>query len=60
MMGAGVDTSEMFEKLESMRAVVTEVNAQFKNPVSPRRRRSSDPLAEADSARRNLPPSFPS
>lgn len=34
MMGAGVNTSEMFEKLESMRAVVTEVNTQFKNPVS--------------------------
>lgn len=33
MMGAGVNTSEMFEKLESMRAVVTEVNLQFKNPV---------------------------
>ena len=28
MMGAGVNTSEMFEKLESMRAVVTEVNQQ--------------------------------
>lgn len=33
MMGGGLNTSEMFEKLESMRAVVTEVNAQFKNPV---------------------------
>lgn len=32
MMGGGVNTSEMFEKLESMRAVVTEVNTQFKNP----------------------------
>jgi arsenite-transporting ATPase len=32
MMGAGVNTSEMFEKLESMKATVTEVNAQFKNP----------------------------
>lgn len=32
-MGGGINTSEMFEKLESMRAVVTEVNAQFKNPV---------------------------
>lgn len=32
MMGGGVNTSEMFEKLESMRAVVTEVNQQFKNP----------------------------
>lgn len=28
MMGAGVNTGEMFEKLESMRAVVTEVNLQ--------------------------------
>lgn len=35
MMGAGVNTSDMFEKLESMRAVVTEVNLQFKNPVRP-------------------------
>lgn len=33
-MGGGLNTSEMFEKLESMREVVTEVNAQFKNPVS--------------------------
>ncbi|GAA5973427.1 hypothetical protein JCM8115_001741 [Rhodotorula mucilaginosa] len=32
MMGGGLNTSEMFEKLESMREVVTEVNAQFKNP----------------------------
>ncbi|GAA5968140.1 hypothetical protein JCM21900_001090 [Sporobolomyces salmonicolor] len=32
MMGGGLNTGEMFEKLESMRAVVTEVNAQFKNP----------------------------
>ncbi|GAA6038404.1 hypothetical protein JCM8097_007632 [Rhodosporidiobolus ruineniae] len=32
MMGGGLNTSEMFEKLESMRSVVTEVNAQFKNP----------------------------
>lgn len=35
-MGGGLNTSEMFEKLESMREVVTEVNAQFKNPVRPR------------------------
>lgn len=33
MMGGGLNTGEMFEKLESMREVVTEVNAQFKNPV---------------------------
>ncbi|KAM0790619.1 Golgi to ER traffic-related protein [Microbotryomycetes sp. NB124-2] len=32
MMGGGANTSEMFEKLEGMRAVVTEVNQQFKNP----------------------------
>ncbi|GAA5969432.1 hypothetical protein JCM11641_008115 [Rhodosporidiobolus odoratus] len=32
MMGGGINPSEMFEKLESMRAVVTEVNTQFKNP----------------------------
>ncbi|GJN92482.1 hypothetical protein Rhopal_005512-T1 [Rhodotorula paludigena] len=31
MMGGGLNTGEMFEKLESMREVVTEVNAQFKN-----------------------------
>lgn len=34
MMGAGVNTTEIFEKLESMRTIVTEVNAQFKNSVS--------------------------
>lgn len=33
LMGAAVNTGEMFEKLESMRTVVTEVNTQFKNPV---------------------------
>ncbi|GAA5859025.1 hypothetical protein JCM8547_003972 [Rhodosporidiobolus lusitaniae] len=32
MMGGGINTGEMFQKLEDMRAVVTEVNAQFKNP----------------------------
>ncbi|KAI5480043.1 arsenite transmembrane-transporting ATPase [Pseudohyphozyma bogoriensis] len=32
MMGAGVDANNMFEKLESMKAVVEEVNSQFKNP----------------------------
>lgn len=32
MMGAGVNTSEMFTKLEDMRAVVTEVNQQV-SPV---------------------------
>ena len=33
MMGGGINTGEMLGKLEDMRAVVTEVNAQFKNPV---------------------------
>jgi len=32
-MGGGINTGEMLGKLEDMRAVVTEVNAQFKNPV---------------------------
>ncbi|GAA95863.1 uncharacterized protein L969DRAFT_104159 [Mixia osmundae IAM 14324] len=32
MMGMGVDTNEMFGKLESMRAIITEVNTQFKDP----------------------------
>lgn len=57
MMGAGVNTSEMFEKLESMRTVVTEVNTQFKNPV---RVAFAWFLAGADTFRRNSPPSFPS
>jgi hypothetical protein len=35
MMGAPAGGQEdMFAKLESMRAVITEVNAQFKDPVS--------------------------
>ena len=34
-MGGQVDaTEDMFAKLESMRAVITEVNTQFKDPVS--------------------------
>lgn len=34
MMGGQQDTQEdMFAKLESMRAVINEVNAQFKDPV---------------------------
>lgn len=33
-MGAQADSTEdMFSKLESMRAVITEVNTQFKDPV---------------------------
>jgi len=33
-MGNQVDATEvMFSKLESMRAVITEVNTQFKDPV---------------------------
>ena len=35
MMGAPAGGQEdMFTKLESMRAVITEVNTQFKDPVS--------------------------
>lgn len=35
MMGGQQDAQEdMFAKLESMRAVITEVNTQFKDPVS--------------------------
>lgn len=34
LMGGQVDaTEDMFAKLESMRAVITEVNTQFKDPV---------------------------
>jgi hypothetical protein len=34
MMGGQADSTEdMFSKLESMRAVITEVNTQFKDPV---------------------------
>jgi len=36
MMGGDSGTQEdMFAKLESMRAIITEVNSQFKDPVSP-------------------------
>ena len=36
MMGGDSATQEdMFAKLESMRAIITEVNSQFKDPVSP-------------------------
>ena len=35
LMGGQADaTEDMFAKLESMRAVITEVNTQFKDPVS--------------------------
>jgi len=35
LMGGQVDgTEDMFAKLESMREVITEVNSQFKDPVS--------------------------
>jgi len=33
MGGQAEATDEMFSKLESMRAVITEVNTQFKDPV---------------------------
>ena len=36
LMGGQADAPEdMFAKLESMRAVITEVNTQFKDPVRP-------------------------
>jgi len=36
MMGGDSGTQEdMFAKLESMRAIITEVNSQFKDPVRP-------------------------
>lgn len=35
MMGMAGNTEDMFSKLESMRAVITEVNQQFKDPVCP-------------------------
>jgi hypothetical protein len=34
MGGQADSTEDMFSKLESMRAVITEVNTQFKDPVS--------------------------
>jgi hypothetical protein len=34
MGGQAEATEDMFSKLESMRAVITEVNTQFKDPVS--------------------------
>lgn len=37
LMGGQADaTEDMFSKLESMRAVITEVNTQFKDPVRAR------------------------
>lgn len=50
MMGGQQDTQEdMFAKLESMRAVINEVNAQFKDPVriplNSRTRRETQRLA---------------
>lgn len=62
MMGGGVNTGEMFEKLESMRAVVTEVNTQFKNPVSLHCQSwtASVSLTVLSFANRNSPLSFPS
>ena len=34
MMGGGAPQEDMFGKLEAMREVITEVNTQFKDPVS--------------------------
>jgi hypothetical protein len=36
MFGGGAPQEDMFAKLEQMREVITEVNTQFKDPVSPR------------------------
>jgi arsenite-transporting ATPase len=36
MGGQAEATEDMFSKLESMRAVITEVNTQFKDPVRTR------------------------
>jgi len=45
MMGGDSGTQEdMFSKLESMRAIITEVNSQFKDPVRP-----SDEMLVSDS-----------
>jgi arsenite-transporting ATPase len=35
MMGGGAPQEDMFAKLESMRAVINEVNQQFTDPVRP-------------------------
>jgi arsenite-transporting ATPase len=34
MMGVNANQEDMFSKLEEMRSVITEVNNQFKDPVS--------------------------
>ena len=34
MLGGGAPQEDMFAKLEQMRGVITEVNTQFKDPVS--------------------------
>lgn len=34
MMGLNANQEDMFGKLEGMRAIITEVNNQFKDPVS--------------------------
>lgn len=34
MMGMNANQDDMFSKLEEMRSVITEVNNQFKDPVS--------------------------
>lgn len=35
MMGGGAPQEDLFAKLESMRAVINEVNQQFTDPVRP-------------------------
>ena len=34
MMGLNANQDDMFKKLDGMRAIITEVNNQFKDPVS--------------------------
>ena len=50
MFGGGVPQEDMFGKLEQMREVITEVNTQFKNPVSAKRYKiqRDDPLNALD------------
>lgn len=53
MMGAPAGGQEdMFAKLESMRAVITEVNTQFKDPVRPFLSINVDDISNARSAHR--------
>lgn len=46
MFGGGVPQEDMFAKLDAMREIITEVNTQFKDPVS---HQSQFPLAQNSS-----------